>query len=422
MDKNLSEILQVSKFSQNSGYSLIEIVVVIIILGILASVAVSSLSNVESIAKTEQTKRHLNDLSNAIAGNPDLITGGGRADYGYIGDIGNLPLSLDNLISNPGGFSTWNGPYLKDDFSSGSSDAEYDNDAWGKALVYSGVDITSNGSGSAITHKIANSIDDLLYNDVILVITDVDNNPPGADYKDSVVFLLSVPNGSGSIISKSSYPEADGLVEFDSIPIGIHTLKYIYLPDDDTLTRKVTVNTGQDYYTEVQYYNDVWGNTISGGGSTGGTGVETLRPNGEGDSDDFSSNGCSNNWQCVDETTNDGNSSYVIRTSSSYGRDSYETENYSSGTGVIDSLIIYISCNETNPSGRASTLIRTNGSNFYGSSQNPSSSYSEFSTVYTTNPSSSSAWTWTEINNIEIGVYARRARCTQVWVEVYYTY
>ncbi len=249
------------KFRQNAGYSLVEIVVVIVILGIIASVAVSSLKNVDNISKTEQTKMHLRKLGNAMAGNPKLISGGIRTDYGYVGDIGSLPASLDDLVTNPGSYSTWKGPYIKDDFSTGSSDSEYDNDAWGRTLVYSGgVTITSNGSGSAITQKVANTSDDLLYNNVNLVIVDTDNNPPGNDYKDSVLFLLSYPDGTGGMITKLNYPEADGLAQYDSIPIGIHTLRYVYLPENDTLTRKVTINTGENYYTEIQYYDDVWGN------------------------------------------------------------------------------------------------------------------------------------------------------------------
>ncbi len=245
----------------NSGYSLVEIIVVIIILGIIASVAVSSLKNIDDITKIEQTKMLLQKLGNAVAGDPNLISGGIRTDYGYVGDIGSLPASLDNLVTNPGSYATWKGPYIKDDFSTGSGDSEYDNDTWGKALVYSGgVTITSNGSGSSITQKIANSTYDLLYNNVNLVIIDTDNNPPGDDYKDSVLFLLTYPNGIGGTITKSINPKADGLAQYDSIPIGIHTLKYIYLPEDDTLTRKVCVDAGQDYYAEIQYYDDVWGN------------------------------------------------------------------------------------------------------------------------------------------------------------------
>jgi len=191
MDKNLSERLQLLSRKQNSGYSLVEILVVIIILGIIASVAVSSLKNVDEIAKTEQTKAHLEKLGYAITGNPELISGGIRSDYGYVGDVGSLPATLGNLVVNPGGYSTWHGPYIKDDFSTGSGDSEYDNDAWGKTLVYSGgVTITSNGSGTAITRKLANAADDLLYNKVNLLITDIDNNPAGTEFKASVKVLI----------------------------------------------------------------------------------------------------------------------------------------------------------------------------------------------------------------------------------------
>ena len=56
-------------------------------------------------------------LAHAVAGDPDLVAGGTRSDFGYVGDIGALPSDWDDLVTNPG-YSTWNGPYVQDEFAS----------------------------------------------------------------------------------------------------------------------------------------------------------------------------------------------------------------------------------------------------------------------------------------------------------------
>jgi len=409
------------KLKNNQGYSLFELIIVIIIVGIISSVAVKSLKNSVSSARIEETKTEMELLAHAIAGDPDMVSGGNRTDYGYVGDNGSLPPDLDALVSNPGGFSTWNGPYIKDDFSTDGSDTEYKNDGAGQSYTYSGGNtIISNGCGITITRLIANNTDDLLYNSVSAVITDLSGTPPGNTYKDSVRFELSYPNGSGSMTTVTKSPSADGFVLFDSIPIGIHSFKAIYTPDDDTLTRKVYVNPGQDYYTDIRYFASVWSETGSGGS---GSGMETLRPSGSGFYTGLSSSGCMfNNWQCVSEEINDGSTSYVTKSGGGgWSQDCYETENHSAGSGTIDSVVIYMSC--TGGAGtRARTYLRTHNNNYDGSNEIPPfGSYSNYSPTYVTNPYTSAAWTWTEIDDMEIGVRLNSGcRCTQVWAEVYY--
>jgi prepilin-type N-terminal cleavage/methylation domain-containing protein len=241
------------------GYSLIELIVVVIIIGILASVAVRSLGRITDTSRVEETKRELDKLACAIAGDPDLVSGGVRTDYGYVGDVGALPADLGSLFGNPGGWSTWSGPYIQDDFSSGSPDVIFKIDAWGKGYVYAGTNVISSTSGTAtITRGISNTIDDLLYNTISLSVTDWDNSPPGAIYRDSVFFLLTYPNGLGSFTSQSKFPDAGGFLAFDSIPIGIHELRTIYLPDNDTILRKVNLAPGQDIYVEMQLNGNLW--------------------------------------------------------------------------------------------------------------------------------------------------------------------
>ena len=248
-----------SRLQTSRGYTLIELVVVLVIVGILASVALKSLKAVNDTARFEETRQELDNIAHAIAGDPCLISGGSRTDYGYVGDVGGLPLDLNALVANPGGYTTWRGPYISDDFSTDGSSSEFKNDAWGAAYSYTaGITVSSTGGGSPVTRNAANSIGDLLHNSVSVAVTDLDNTPPGPDHLDSVRIVLSHPDGSGSMISRVKNPGSDGYVRFDSVPIGAHSLQIIYLPDNDTISRTVNVNPGQDYYADVHYHTDVW--------------------------------------------------------------------------------------------------------------------------------------------------------------------
>jgi len=246
------------KQSQN-GYTLIEMVLVLVIIGIIATVGLNSLTEVSQTNRFEETRFEMGRLAAAIVGDPSLISSGGRTDFGYVGDVGSLPSNLDALITNPGGYITWNGPYYGDEFSTDGSSASFKLDAWGRAYTYSGgTTITSTGGATTLTRNLATSSDDLLYNDITVIVYDLDRTPPGATYRDSVRVVLSYPNGSGNVTNSSITPRSDGLALFDSIPIGIHLLRVVYVPTADTLQRKIVVNVGQDSYTEISLADTLW--------------------------------------------------------------------------------------------------------------------------------------------------------------------
>ena len=243
----------------DSGYSLVEMIVVIIIVAVLASITMRSMRGATDVARTEETRQELDQLAWAITGNPAMLSGGSQTSYGYIGDVGALPDSLGALIVNPGGYTTWNGPYISDEFTDGSVSSEYRLDAWGQTYTYSsGITIASGGGGSAITRELANSVADLLYNSVVLTITDLNHTPPGSDYSDSVRFVLTFPDGAGSTTSTAKSPGSDGMVQFDSIPIGNHQLRMIYIPDNDTSISFVCINPGSFFYKELYFATDLW--------------------------------------------------------------------------------------------------------------------------------------------------------------------
>ena len=408
-------------FVKNKGYSIIELLVVIVIIGIITAVALKSLRTVNDTARTEKTKKELDQLAFAVSGDPNLTSGGARTDFGYVGDVGSMPPNLDALVSNPGSYATWNGPYLRDDYlpSGGASNTEFKVDEWGTAYNYSGNTITSTGGGSNISRKVANSVNDLVYNSVAVTVTDVNQVPPGNTNKDSVRIVLTHPNGTGGNITKTSYPSSGGFASIDSVPIGQHNLRVIFLPQNDTLTRKVTVNPGELTNVNVNLFRAAWSSAPSTGG---GPQSVIIRPMGSGNWSNNDDQGCSSNWQCVDESSSDNDGTYIGDNDDSWQTDSYQAEN-PSASGTIDSLRIFINVRRTNGNDEARTVIVVSGTRYYGSiiDLNSVTSYTVFSTTYTTNPATSSAWTWSDINNLEIGVRLNDdARCTQVWAQIFY--
>ncbi|MFC1475028.1 prepilin-type N-terminal cleavage/methylation domain-containing protein [Candidatus Zixiibacteriota bacterium] len=242
------------------GYSLFELIVVIVIIGIIATVSLKSMRQTYDSIRVEETKKELDMLAQAIVGTHDLISGGNRTEFGYIGDIGSLPPNLSALVTNPG-YATWDGPYINDKFyaSVGGSESEYAYDGWGKAYTYSGgLTIISNGGSSTITREIAASTNILLNNSLSFNITDLDLTPPGDTYKDSVKFSYTYPNGTGSIATVEKYPTSNGLVQYNTLPIGQHTLKVIYIPDNDTLQRVIIIEPGQTNYQEINLNGNYW--------------------------------------------------------------------------------------------------------------------------------------------------------------------
>jgi len=409
------------KILKTRGYSIIELLAVIIIISIITAVALRSLRTVNDTSRTERTKKELDQLAHAVAGDPNLTSGGSRTDFGYVGDVGSMPPNLDALVSNPGGYATWQGPYLRDDYlpSTGSSNTEFKVDEWGVNYNYSGGNtIASTGGSSTITRSLANSVNDLLRNPVSVTITDINKYPPGDNFKDSVVMILTHPNGAGGVATRTKNPGGDGFAQIDSVPVGQHALKVIYTPQNDTLTRKVIVNPGELAAIDVNLFRAVWGSIPAAL-----TGRLIIRPNGTGTYSELTGSGCAANWQCVDEVISDGDATYVASTLGPWSTDTYELEN-TSVTGTIDSIVVFVRLRNTGSGQIARTSIVVNGNLYSGGNTNlnPYSTYTVISATYITNPQSAIAWTWTDINNLQAGIGIKDpSRCTQVWVEIYYT-
>jgi prepilin-type N-terminal cleavage/methylation domain-containing protein len=256
------------RLGQN-GFTLVEVIMVIIIMGILAAIAMKSLGNGLRVTRLEETKKELKNLSMAISGNPNLYTNGARTDYGYLGDVGAMPANLDNLVTNPG-YSTWNGPYIKSDFTTYSDD--FKKDAWGALYTYTGNNIVRSvgGGEDTLSYLLISSVSNFTANSVSGQITDALGNPPG-DSSSILTVTLSYPNGAGGIKDSTLNPNASGYFSFVStVPIGNHTITAIYSPTNDTLVSFISVPPKSDVKTYLRFPGSLWAASgAPGGGSSG---------------------------------------------------------------------------------------------------------------------------------------------------------
>ncbi|MCI0406149.1 MAG: prepilin-type N-terminal cleavage/methylation domain-containing protein [candidate division Zixibacteria bacterium] len=253
------------KAISEKGFTLIEVLLVIIVIGIMAAIAFKSMDVALDNSRWDATTQEMEKLSWGIAGNPELFANGIRSDFGYVGDVGSLPPNLDALAANPGGYATWKGPYIQNDFTQNPND--YKTDGWGNLYTYTGgVTIASGGSGgNPITKPFANAAADLTSNTVQGVVTDGQGNSPGSSAS-NVSIRIVYPNGSGGRTTATANPSASGNYSFVGlIPQGLRMLTAIYTPTNDTLVRTAVVLPRSTTIVDFKYSGNLWGSGGSGG-------------------------------------------------------------------------------------------------------------------------------------------------------------
>ena len=211
----------------------------IVIIGILTTVAMRSLEGSVERSRFQETQEEMDQLITAITGNPDLYANGMRSDFGYVGDIGTVPSSLDDLVTNPG-LGTWNGPYVTGQFAQDTQG--FKKDAWGNTYTFtSGITIASTGGGSTpMTRSAASAVSDLTGNAVSGTVTDAAGNPPG-DSSVAISVTITYPDGAGSTTTATVSPGSGGAFTLSGIPIGNHRIDGVYRATDDTVSAFVSV-------------------------------------------------------------------------------------------------------------------------------------------------------------------------------------
>lgn len=406
------------------GFGLIEVLVVIVVLGIISAVALQSVSDKIDDRRVTETSLEMETIADAIRGNPDRTVAQKRSDFGFVGDVGRFPVSLSELRQNLYGLSTWNGPYVGTPYDEDTSG--YLHDEWGAPYTYSpGILLQSTGGKEPISYRIAESRADYLYNTFRGTILDADLLPPGPGYRDSVLVRIEVPDGAGGLTIAAVHPDSAGSFSIDSLPVGIHPVQIIFTPKSDTLKREYTLLPRHREAASYRFAEAHFASMPSTGGC-GSAGVFVLRPDGDGDLNELTVAGASNNFEAVDETVADGEATRTSSPGSSFRVDLYSVEDPPGSSCTILKVTVFCRCRKSQSVGQVKAMLKLNGADFEGTERDLDAEYTVYSEDWSVNPLTGSVWQWEEIANLQAGIALKGqnasmpAYCTQVWVEVEY--
>ena len=201
----------------------------------------------------------------------------------------------------------------------------------------------------------------------------------------------------------------------------------------DVLLEKFSDNVTDSYDDQSKVDSSV-NVTFSGGQvsldyAAGTPATETLRPTADGDETDIEYPASPPHWTEVDDVTPDGDSTYVSTESYIPEEDLYEIGNHTAGQGTINYVRVYMEGREESAQipVNAYAHIKTNGAEHDGDAIYFTTSWATYSYQWNNNPQTGNPWTWSEIDDLQIGVHLFRCKVnqwsqvTQVYAEINYT-
>ncbi|MBI3076009.1 MAG: prepilin-type N-terminal cleavage/methylation domain-containing protein [Deltaproteobacteria bacterium] len=289
-----------------SGFTLTEVVVSLAILVILAGVAVPLVLQVLGSQRDTGVQAQLLNLKKAIIGEPRTTQPGQKRPtrYGYVGDMGGLPASLDDLITKGSQASPsfnsdlqigagWKGPYI--DGPGGGRLL----DPWGRSFIYNSLPCstppyTHPTTGATVVACIkslgadgaAGTADDLtveIYKGdvratVLGIVKDTTQTPVFA-----ATVKLTYPL-NGALTTATQTTDSEGSYMFEEIPLGERVVqidaRLLYVTNTALTTGAakdnveftmqnfskdaITVNSFKAVYTSTPqaYYDQLWINGV----------------------------------------------------------------------------------------------------------------------------------------------------------------
>ncbi len=235
-----------AKANSSGGFGLVAIIIVLAMLGVAAGVAVLFVTQLRDIRGERLSRDEMTVLKEAIAGKKNLFAGAGRAEFGYVGTMGKVPSSLEDLYKKGSqaafSFSSskrigagWAGPYItplvienldslkKDPF---GNDYEYTGAEFtrGDGKVVS-VRIRSTGPDGTLDSAITASLSgddrevDILKTEAFSTLSGFVVDSGDIGQADVAVFLNRPVDGAATSVSTST--DGTGAYSFSDVPFGI---------------------------------------------------------------------------------------------------------------------------------------------------------------------------------------------------------
>lgn len=244
------KVLFMSK--HKGGFTLIATVMVLAMIGISVGVAVIFVSQLRDISRERLSMDALDVLKQAITGNKLLIINEGRSDFGYVGHMGTVPSTIEDLYkrgTQPSFvFNTtkkvgagWEGPYiapliiehldaLKED--SFGNDYKFSTEierSDGEMVSVRIKSLGADGISDTSDDRYVDIIERELFSTVSGFVTDKQGNG-----KKNVGVTLNLPQG-GALSTKYTTTDLTGKFTFSDVSFGLRSLsidpRLAYQPD-----------------------------------------------------------------------------------------------------------------------------------------------------------------------------------------------
>ncbi|MCI0545526.1 MAG: type II secretion system protein GspG [Actinobacteria bacterium] len=284
-----------------SGLSLIELIVILAILVTLVALLVPSTVQQLTAARWNSSLDEMEALHSALIGDPDLIAQGVRTDFGYLGDMGSLPPTLDELVVQDGQpvytFDSgnrvgagWSGPYFT--LGPGSDENSHERDAFGNDYLYDDTDYV-NDEGQLVDAKVVSlgadgvpggtGVDEDVTLEILKAETTATVNGYATDATDTPLVNAEVSihyPEDGVLTLDTTTTDANGFYQFADIPFGMRSVEFeprlLLVPGSVTAfggsnqhvrfsvvnytDSSVTVRFLSATYSTATFYNDArWG-------------------------------------------------------------------------------------------------------------------------------------------------------------------
>lgn len=168
-----------------------------------------------------------------------------------------------------------------------------------------------------------------------------------------------------------------------------------------------TASGGALFATSTIYIDDHYYLSTSGGVETGFLGdskAVVFFPNGAGSSTQFTPNGAGTNWECVNQTSEDGDTTYVSDATPG-DKDLYTLQDSPANTGTIFGIQLCSVWRKDDAGSRtAANTIKSGTTTLDGATIAISETYAWGLDIVEQDPNTSSAWTKTTLDALEAGV------------------